>query len=136
VAPLLTGAKMEYIRHRHRVTRNIRTANCLVSILYLFITGRICKIVYIAKRHHYVGVTPRGMLVHFKTTTRRDEWAPYLFSGYIETIGRYHPYKHKEFTNLKSLLLFVLSGYFPKFHRCNIIHNGGYYAKKIIFTRN
>jgi hypothetical protein len=100
---------MEHIRHRHRVTRNTRTANCLVSILYLFITGRISKIIYIAKRHHYLGVTRSGTLVHFKTTTKRDDWAPYLFAGYVETIGRYRPDKHKEFTSVLLLLRFVFN---------------------------
>jgi hypothetical protein len=97
------------VERRKRITPN-KTMNCVMYMVVLLLAGRIDRIIYIRKRKHFCGVTHKGNIIHFKTTTKRDDWAPYLFLGYLEVIGKYRPGKHLEFYSVLSLARFLVNG--------------------------
>jgi hypothetical protein len=73
-------------------------------MVILLLQGRITKIIRFEKSNHYLGVTPKNSLIHFTTTTRKDRWAPFIFEGYMHTLGRYKPDLRIEQIELNSLL--------------------------------
>lgn len=90
-------------RTRKRVSSNY-LLNCLCLLIYLLLRKKIVKIIYIKQRKHFMGITNRGNLIHFHTTSRLDRWQPFLFEGYVEVMKvRPSKVKHAEFTDVWSL---------------------------------
>lgn len=98
-------------RVRKRLSKNLY-GNCLICIIWLFVRGYVREILYVRQRQHFFGITKRGNLIHFKTTTERDRLAPYFFQGYFETRPRRLGIGNRViFSSLWSLIRFVINGY-------------------------
>jgi predicted metal-binding protein len=73
----------------------IRHGNCLLFLLYLYITGRICAIYY-KKEHiysyHFVGLTRKNNIVHLtqRHIKKQKDYSPFFIIGRPEIIERNH----------------------------------------------
>lgn len=56
--------------------------NCLCAVLLLLVKRRLCGLlVRLEWCPHFLGVTTRGNLIHFKTTRKHDGCKPLFFEG-------------------------------------------------------
>jgi hypothetical protein len=95
---------------RKRITTTNHWYNCLLPMIILLLKDRIKAVIYISKKRHWAGLTHKGNLIHFKTTTRKDLLAPVVFEGYLEMIGKYRYSRNPIFTSVWQIIGYILYG--------------------------